>query len=328
MFSPMDKRRFPVFKKLISILAAGMLLTGTAYAEAETYTVGICQILTHEAVAQAAQGFMDALDEALGKGNVVYELKDASGDASICSLIVNDFVADEVDLILANGTPALQAAAAATGDIPILGTSITEYGVALDIDDFHGTVGGNVSGTSDLAPLDQQAAMIPELFPEAKSVALLYCSAEPNSLYQVKTVKAHLEALGLNAEMYPFTDSNDMAAVTQNACENVDVIYIPTDNTAAANATIVDNLCQPSGIPVITGDVNTCAAAGVACIGISYYDLGVLTGQMAAQVLCGQADISAIPIAYVDQVTRQYNPVICKALGVSIPDGYVPLAIE
>ncbi len=315
-----------MFKKVISLLAACMLVTGSACAE--TYTVGICQILTHEAVAQAAQGFTDALDDELGEGTVVYEMKDASGDAAICSLIVNDFVASEVDLILANGTPALQAAAAATGDIPILGTSITEYGVALDIEDFNGVVGGNISGTCDLAPLDQQAAMIPELFPEAKTVGLLYCSAEPNSLYQVKTVKACLEELGLTAILCPFTDSNDMAAVTQNACETVDVIYIPTDNTIAANATIVDNLCQPAGIPVVTGDIGTCATAGAAALGISYYDLGVLTGRMAAQVLTGQADIAAMPIAYVDQVTHQYNPAICEALGITVPDTYIPLAAE
>lgn len=317
-----------MFKKMISILAAGMLMTGAASAAAETYTVGICQILTHEAVAQAAQGFMDALDESLGKGTVTYELKDASGDASICSLIVNDFVADEVDLILANGTPALQAAAAATADIPILGTSITEYGVALGIEDFSGVAGGNVSGTSDLAPLDQQAAMIPELFPEAKKVGLLYCSAEPNSLYQVETVKAHLEAAGLHAALYPFLDSNEMAAVVQNACEKVDVIYIPTDNTVAANATIVDNLCQPMGVPVVTGDTGTCAAAGAAVLGISYYELGAVTGRMAAQVLTGEADISEMPIAYVEHVTHQYNPVICEALGITVPEGYVPLVTE
>ncbi len=315
-------------KKWISILCALAFMGSTALAAAEPYTVGICQILTHEAVAQAAQGFMDALDEALGKGAVIYDKKDASGDASICSLIVNDFVADEVDLILANGTPALQAAAAATGDIPILGTSITEYGVALDIENFNGTVGGNVSGTSDLAPLDQQAQMIPDLFPEAKNVGLLYCSAEPNSLYQVETVKAFLEAMGLNATLYPFLDSNEMAAVTQNACENVDVIYIPTDNTVAANATIVDNLCQPAGIPVVTGDTGTCAVAGAAVLGISYYDLGVVTGQMAARVLTGEADIAELPIAYVENVSHQYNPAICDALGIPIPAGYTPLPIE
>jgi len=312
---------------MLSLLTVCMLLLSPA-ALAQQYRVGICQILTHEAVDQAAQGFMDALDEKLGAGTVIYDRKDASGDAGICTLIINDFIADEVDLILANGTPALQAAAASTADIPILGTSVTEYGVALGIEDFSGLVGGNVSGTSDLAPMDLQAQMIPELFPQARTVGLLYCSAEPNSLYQVETVKACLEGMNLTAIPYPFTDSNDMAAVTQSACENVDVIYIPTDNTVAANATIVDNLCQPAGIPVVTGDTGTCSIAGAAVLGISYYELGQVTGRMAASVLTGESDISSMPIAYVENVTHQYNPLICEALGITVPDGYVPLNIQ
>lgn len=313
-------------KRLFSLLLAGIMLFASPAALAQSqYRVGICQILTHDAVEQAAQGFMDTLDEILGKGNVSYDRKDASGDAAICTLMINDFIYDEVDLILANGTPALQAAAAATADIPVLGTSVTEYGVALGIDDFDGLVGGNVSGTSDLAPMDQQAQMIPDLFPDAKTVGLLYCSAEPNSLYQIETVKAYLEDMNLTAIPYPFTDSNDLAAVTQNACEHVDVIYIPTDNTVAANATIVDNLCQPAGIPVVTGDTGTCAVAGAAVLGISYYELGQVTGQMAADILTGKADISSMPVAYVENVTHQYNPLICEALGITVPDGYIPL---
>ena len=316
-------------KKILAGILALLLIPALSAASAESqYTVGICQILTHEAVQEAAAGFMDALDAELGKGAVTYDMKDASGDASICSLIINDFVADEVDLILANGTPALQAAAAATADIPILGTSITEYGVALDIDDFDGLVGGNVSGTSDLAPLDQQAQMIPELFPDAREVGLLYCSSEPNSLYQVNTVTEHLQNMGLSTTLYPFTDSNDMAPVTQNACENSDVIYIPTDNTVAANATIVDNICQPAEVPVVTGDTGTCRIAGVAVLGISYYDLGAVTGRMAARVLTGESDIALLPIEYVENVTHHYNPVISEALGIAIPEGYTPLVID
>lgn len=310
---------------IATVLSVLLVLTGYIALAEPTYTVGICQILTHEAVEQAAVGFMDALDEALGEGTVAYELKDASGDTAICSLIINDYIAQEVDLILANGTPALKAAAAATADIPILGTSITEYGVALDLDDFNGIVGGNVSGTCDLAPMDQQAAMITALFPEAQTVGMLYCSAEPNSLYQIETVGAHLKNMGLDALPYPFMDSNDMAAIVQDACNHCDVIYIPTDNTVAANATIVDNICQPAGIPVVTGDSGTCAIAGAAVLGISYYELGRITGEMAAKVLTGEADISTLPIAYVEHVTHQYNPLICEALGIQVPDHYIPL---
>ena len=291
-------------KKTLSVLLALMMLVCSAAAMAEAqYTVGICQLVTHDALDAATQGFMDALNAEMGEGVVEYDLQNAAGDSNTCSTIANAFVADEVDLILANATPALQAATAATADIPILGTSVTEYGVALAIDDFTGTVGGNVSGTSDLAPLDQQADMILTLFPEAKNVGLLYCSAEANSQYQVDTVKALLEAKGVAATLYPFSDSNDVAAVAQTACDASDVIYVPTDNTVAANTGIVDNICQPAGIPVVAGEAGICGGCGVATLSISYYDLGVTTGKMAAQILKGEADIATMPIAYAENFT-------------------------
>lgn len=313
-------------KKLVSILlAALMILTATAAMADAQYTVGICQLVTHEALDAATQGFMDALNAEMGEGVVEYDLQNAAGDSNTCATIANAFVADEVDLILANATPALQAATAATADIPILGTSVTEYGVALGIDGFTGLVGGNVSGTSDLAPLDQQADMIVTLFPEAKNVGLLYCSAEANSQYQVDTVKAILEGKGLTATLYPFSDSNDAAAVAQTACDASDVIYVPTDNTVAANTGIFDNVCQPAGVPVVAGEAGTCKGCGVATLSISYYDLGVTTGKMAAKILKGEANIAEMPIAYAENFTPQYNPDICEALGVTVPAEYVSL---
>lgn len=298
-----------------------------APSEGATYTVGICQLVTHDALDAATQGFMDALNEAL-PGQVEFDVQNAAGDSNTCSTIVNSFVADGVDLILANATPALQAATAATADIPILGTSVTEYGVALNIQGFDGTVGGNVSGTSDLAPLDQQAAMIYELFPDAETVGLIYCSAEANSQYQVDTVKAELEKLGYTCELYPFADSNDAAAVTQTACDASDVIYVPTDNTVASNTGIVDNICQPAGVPVVAGEEGIAKGCGVATLSISYYDLGVTTGKMAAQILTGEADISSMPIAYAENFTPKYNPVICEALGLTLPENYVAIYME
>ena len=298
-----------------------------APSEGATYTVGICQLVTHDALDAATQGFMDALNEAL-PGQVEFDVQNAAGDSNTCSTIVNSFVADGVDLILANATPALQAATAATADIPILGTSVTEYGVALNIQGFDGTVGGNVSGTSDLAPLDQQAAMIYELFPDAETVGLIYCSAEANSQYQVDTVKAELEKLGYTCELYPFADSNDAAAVTQTACDASDVIYLPTDNTVASNTGIVDNICQPAGVPVVAGEEGIVKGGGVATLSISYYDLGVTTGKMAAQILTGEADISSMPIAYAEDFTPKYNPVICEALGLTMPENYVAIDME
>jgi len=312
-------------KKLVSILLAALMLTGLA--EGGAYTVGICQLVTHDALDAATQGFMDALKEELGDA-VTFDVQNAAGDSNTCSTIVNSFVAADVDLILANATPALQAATAATADIPILGTSVTEYGVALGIDGFTGTVGGNVSGTSDLAPLDQQAAMLKELFPEAKTVGLLYCSAEANSQYQVDTVKAFLEELGYVCALYPFADSNDAAAVTQTACDNSDVIYVPTDNTVAANTGIVDNICQPAGVPVVAGEEGIAKGCGVATLSISYYDLGVTTGRMAAQILTGKADISTMPVAYAENFTPKYNAAICEALGLSVPESYVAIEMN
>ena len=217
------------------------------------YTVGICQLVQHEALDAATQGFIDALNEAL-PGQVKIVEKNASGDSINCSTIVNGFVSDGVDLIMANATPALTAAASATSDIPILGTSITAYGVALDMEDFDGTVGGNISGTSDLADLEKQAAMITEWFPEAKKVALLFCSAEPNSRYQIEEVAKHLADAGIETEEFAFTDTNDVASVAQAACEYADVVYIPTDNTAAANTEAIANVLIPAGVPAICGE--------------------------------------------------------------------------
>ena len=290
---------------------------------AETYTVGICQLVQHVALDAATQGFIDALNEAL-PGQVTFENQNASGDIPMCSTIVNQFVASEVDLILANATPALQSASAATADIPILGTSITEYGVALEIADFSGTVGGNISGTSDLAPLDQQAALLAEWFPDAENVGLIYCSAEANSQYQVDVVKAELEALGYTATLYSFSDSNDLAAVTESAVAASDVIYVPTDNTVAANVGIIDNICQPAGIPVIAGEEGICGGCGVATLSISYYDLGYGTGKMAAKILKGEADIAEMPVEYAP-ATAKYNPTICEALGLTAPEGYTAI---
>ena len=316
-------------KKFVSILLAALLVLGaaSAMAEGKTYTVGICQLVTHDALDAATQGFIDALTEELGDA-VTFDVQNAAGDSNTCSTIANAFVSDKVDLILANATPALQAATAATADIPILGTSVTEYGVALDIEGFTGVVGGNVSGTSDLAPLDQQAAMSQELFPEAKNVGLVYCSAEANSQYQVDTVKACLETLGYNCTLYPFADSNDAAAVVQTAADASDVIYVPTDNTVAANTGIVDNICQPAGIPVIAGEEGIVKGCGVATLSISYYDLGVTTGKMAAKILTGEADISTMPVAYAENFTPKYNPVICEALGLTMPENYVAIDME
>lgn len=292
--------------------------------DGEVFTVGICQLVQHDALDAATQGFMDTLTEKFGD-KVVFDVQNAAGDTAACSTIVNSFVSKKVDLILANATPALSAAYNATADIPILGTSITEYGVALGIDGFTGTVGGNVSGTSDLAPLTEQADMIIELFPEAKTVGLLYCSAEANSEYQVQVVEEYLTEKGLTCNRFSFADSNDVASVTTKAAADSDVIYIPTDNTAASCTETIGNIVLNANTPVISGEAGICKGCGVATLSISYYDLGCTTGEMAAKILSGEADVSTMPIEYAN-ATKQFNPTICDELGIHAPEGYEALA--
>lgn len=290
------------------------------------YLVGICQLVQHSAHDDATRGFMDALNEAL-PGQVTFDSHVASNDIAACSGIVNQFIAEEADLILANATPALQIASTATAEIPILGTSVTAYSAALDIEDFDGIVGGNISGTSDLAPLDQQVAMVQEWFPNVETVGLLYCSAEVNSEYQVNTVAELLADAGYTCKPYSFTDSNDLTSVLEGAVANCDVIYVPTDNTVASNGSIIDNICRPAGVPVIGGEKGICANCTVATLSITYYDIGYTTGQMAAQILTGEADISEMPIQYADFI-RLYNPEICADLALTPPDGYEPIAAQ
>ncbi len=315
-------------KKIIAmVLALAMVLTlaaCSAPADDGKFHVGICQLVQHDALDAATKGFQDALTAELGD-KVVFDLQNASGDQTNCTTIVNGFVANNVDLILANATPALTAAQAATATIPILGTSVTEYGAALEIENFTSVVGGNVSGTSDLAPLDQQAAMILELFPDCKTVGIIYCSAEANSQYQVDVITGFLTELGITVTPYSFTDTNDVASVTQVACDNSDVIYIPTDNTAASNTEAIANVVLPAGVPVVAGESGICGGCGVATLSIDYYDLGYATGLMAARILKGEADIATMPIEYAPIFTKQYNPANCEALGVSVPDDYAPL---
>ena len=314
-------------KKILAIALVAMMLLSLAAcgsstsAAAESYVVGICQLVQHEALDAATQGFKDALTEKLGD-QVTFQEQNASGEPANCTTIVNGFVSSKVDLIMANATPALQAATAATGSIPILGTSVTEYGVALGIDGFDGTVGTNVSGTSDLAPLDQQAAMVKELFPDAKNVGLLYCSGEPNSAYQAKVITPMLEGYGYTVKAYTFADSNDVASVAAAACSENDVLYIPTDNTAASCTEAISNVALPAGVPIIAGEEGICAGCGVATLSISYYDLGYATGEMAYEILVNGRNPGDMDIRFAPQFTKKYNEDNCAQLNVTIPDGY------
>ncbi len=318
-------------KKLMTlVLALALCLSlaacgGASGGQKKTFNVGICQLVQHPALDAATKGFRDALEAAM-PGQITFDEKNASGDQPTCATIVNGFVASNYDLILANATPALQAASSATQTIPVLGTAITEYGVALDLKNFNGTVGGNISGTSDLAPLDQQAAMFDELVPNAKKVGILYCSAEANSVYQAEVVKTALEAAGKTVTIYTFADSNDVATVTAQACGENDALYIPTDNTAATCAEAINNVAEPAGIPIVTGEENLCKGCGIATLSIDYYELGKTTGAMAAKILKGEAKIAEMPVEYYQNPVKKYNAALCDALGITVPSGYEAIA--
>ncbi len=306
---------------LVMLLSLSLFAGGSSEKSTAKYKVGICQLVQHVALDNATQGFKDALKEAFGD-DVYIDEQNASGEAVNCATIINGFVASDVDLILANATAPLQAAASATSTIPVLGTSVTDYASALEIDNWTGTVGGNISGTSDLAPLDEQAKMIKELFPDAETVGLFYCTAEANSVYQIETIDGYLKDLGFKTKKYSFTDTNDVTSVAQKAADECDVIYIPTDNTAASNTEAIANVVVPAKVPVVAGEEGICSGCGVATLSISYYDIGYATGEMAVKILTGEADISTMPVQYAPKVTKKYNASICEQLGITVPEGY------
>ena len=315
-------------KKLITlILALSLVFTLCACggsAKKDSFTVGICQLVQHPALDAATEGFKQALTDALGD-SVRFIEQNASGDSAACATICNQFVSEQVDLIMANATPALQAAAGATNAIPILATSITDFGSALGIDDWTGVTGMNISGTSDLAPLDGQAQIARDLFPEAKSVGIVFCSSEANSLFQADSIQPMFEAQGLEVTRFTFSDSNDVAAVVTTACGDCDVLYIPTDNTAASCAEAINNVALNAGVPIVCGEENLCKGCGVATLSISYHDIGFACGEMAAEILLNGADVSKMEVRFAPQFTKEFDADRCAALGITPPDDFVAI---
>ncbi len=293
-----------------------------------TYTIGICQQMEHPALDAATEGFQDACKEKFGEDNVEFDVQNAQGEQTMCSTIINNFVSSDVDLILANATLPLQTAAQATADIPILGTSVTDFASALGISDWTGATGVNISGTCDLAPIEEQEDMLTELLPEAKTVGILYCSAESNSKYQAELFEEELEKDGIEYKEYTAADSNEIQSVVTNAVSECDAIYIPTDNTMASNTQIINNICLPAKVPVIAGEQGICSGCGIATLSISYYDIGYRAGEMAYEILAEGADISTMKVETAPQVTKMYNPTICEELGITVPDDYEPIEAE
>lgn len=312
-----------------SLAACGSSSSGSGSAGSDgTYTIGICQQMEHPALDAATEGFQDACKEKFGEDNVEFDVQNAQGEQTMCSTIINNFVSSDVDLILANATLPLQTAAQATADIPILGTSVTDFASALGISDWTGATGVNISGTCDLAPIEEQEDMLTELLPEAKTVGILYCSAESNSKYQAELFEEELEKDGIEYKEYTAADSNEIQSVVTNAVSECDAIYIPTDNTMASNTQIINNICLPAKVPVIAGEQGICSGCGIATLSISYYDIGYRAGEMAYEILAEGADISTMEIETAPQVTKMYNPTICEELGITVPDDYEAIEAE
>ena len=305
-------------KKTISvILALAMLLSiCCAFAgcgSSDTYTVGICQLMVHDSLDAATQGFIDELTaqmEAAGK-KIEFDTQ-VAGDSALCSTVINTFTAKKVSLIMANATPALVAASNATVDIPVLGTSVTDYE-----SNYESGIPANVSGTSDAVPFDEQAKMMIETLGLAAgdTVGVLYCTNESNSLIQYEAVKALFEAEGIIVEAYTFSETTELQTVTTNMANNVKAVYIPSDNTVAANDTIVGTICTDLKVPVYT---SYGGAICYASLSISYYDLGVETGKMAAEILLNGKSPADLPIATLTP-TVSYNEELCAQLGIEVP---------
>lgn len=326
------------FKKAAALVLSGVLVASAfagcskqggdnpsgADAKKE-YNIGICQLVQHPALDEATKGFKEKLT-ALGQENGItfnFDEQNASGEATNCTTITSKFVSDNVDLIFANATDALAAASQATADIPIVGTSITDYATALGIDNWTGKTGFNVTGSSDLAPLADQAAMIKELVPDAKNVGILYCSAEKNSKYQSDVISESIKELGMTVKEYTFVDTNDVSVVTQQiVTDQCDVVFVPTDNTAASNAEAINNILEPAKIPVIAGEEGICKGCGLATLSISYYSIGEAAGQMAFDILVNGKNPAEMEIQYATDLTKKYITSKAENLGITIPDGY------
>lgn len=299
--------------------ASGASSTASVYSGDKVFNIGICQLMEHPALDKATEGFKDALTAKLGEDHVKFDYQPAQGEQTNCTTIVNNFVAANVDLILANATAPLSA----TDKIPIIGTSITDYPSALGITEgWTGKSGKNITGTTDLAPIDQQEKLLKELFPDVKKVGILYCSAETNSKFQANLFEEALKADGIEYKEFTAADSNEIANTTQTAIGECDVLYIPTDNTFADHTETVKNIVLPAKIPVIAGEEGICKGCGVATLSISYYDIGSIAGDMAYEILVNGANPGDMEVKSAPKFTKKYNKEMCDALDVTAPEGY------
>ena len=305
-------------KKMISaILTVAMLLSVCcAFAgcgSSADYTVGICQLMEHDALDQATRGFVDTLTAEMNAAGKTVEFDtQVAGDSNLCATVINTFTAKKVDLIMANATPALLAAANATSQIPVLGTSVTDYN-----DTFKGGIPANVSGTSDAVPFDEQAQMMIDTLglKAGDKVGVLYCTNESNSLVQYEAVKKLFEAAGIVVEAYTFSETTELQALVTSMAANVKAVYVPSDNTVAQNDSVVGTICTEQNVPVYT---SYGGAICYASLSISFYDLGAATGKMAAEILLNGKAPADIEIATLTP-SVSYNKELCGQLGIEVP---------
>ena len=307
-------------KKKVAFVMALVLSVGATFGltscggEKTSYTVGICQLMEHESLDKATQGFKDALTEELAKeGKTVTFDTQVAGEANLCNTVINTFTAKKVDLIMANATPALLAAANATDTIPVLGTSVTDYS-----DTFSGSIPSNVSGTSDAVPFDEQAKMMIDTLGlvAGDKVGVLYCTNESNSLIQYEAVKALFEAEGIVVEAYTFSETTELQALVTSAATNCKALYVPSDNTVAQNDAIVGSICTAKNVPVFTSYGGQVCYASLA---IDYYELGRKTGEMAAEILLGKKAPKDFDVATLTPAVV-YNNELCATLGIEVPE--------
>lgn len=307
---------------LLSLCACGSPADKKDDSTDEVYSVGIVQLMQHVALDQATQGFQDALKEKLGD-KVTFDVQLASGEPTNCTTIVTKFVNDDVDLIMGNATPAVIAAKEATATIPIVGTSVTDY-VAEEaaIVASNEAPGGNVTGYSDLSDIAAHVDLTKKLCPDAKTVAIIYCSAEPNSVIQGNQAKELYEAAGFATVTLTASDITTISSVVTSACDQADVIYIPTDNLFAENMESVKNIAEPAKIPVICGEGGMVQSGGTASVAIDYYTLGYRAGEMAYEIMVNGADPATTPIGFMsaDDMELVINEENVAAIGLTIPE--------
>lgn len=286
---------------------------------ATAYKIGIVQLVEHNALDAATQGFQDKLTELLGD-RVTFDLQNAQGEQSTCPTIVTKFVNDGVDLIMANATPAAQAASAATSDIPIIGTSITDY-VEAGLVESNDAPGRNLTGTSDMSDIAQHVSLTQTLCPDAQTIGIIYCSSEDNSRIQADQAEEAFAAANMQVTRYTAADSNEIQTVVTKATSECDVLYIPTDNLFAANMEIVKNITVPEKKPVICGEENMALSGGLATCSINYYTLGEKAGEMAYDVLENGVDVGTIPVGFMsgDELSTVINNEVAEAIGIEIP---------